>query len=432
MNSLLNQARPPAFCPGCTHNRILTALDKAFQNMNLKGNQIVIVSDIGCSGLSDTFFLTHAFHGLHGRALNYATGIKLARPELNVVVTMGDGGIGIGGAHLLSACRRNLNLTLLILNNFNFGMTGGQSSATTFSHAHTESGFLNRLEPPMDICQIAVSAGAPYVCRCSAYDKALPEKIEKAICFDGFALIDIWGICPGRYTKKNKLTSKMIEESISELTCYNGQIKKNIRKEYGSHYREMLVQAEMLVQVSDLNQQNATQKPVPPTASFETKFSHAEFQRHEVIILGSAGQGIITAGEILSLAGILAGLKVTQKNEYDITVLRGASITEMILSPYEITFTGTEYPSVIIALSQDGVNRRKALFNQSDHNTLIIHTPDVDLPMTCAKIHTLFLEKSIKKHDTAIAALFEMTKLNNQIITTEMIEASLNIKKVSA
>ena len=103
MSSLLNESRPPVFCPGCSHERITHALDRCFQNMGLQGNQVVIVSDIGCSGLFDTYFHTHAFHGLHGRALTYATGLKLAQPELKVVVTMGDGGLGIGGAHLLSA-----------------------------------------------------------------------------------------------------------------------------------------------------------------------------------------------------------------------------------------------------------------------------------------------------------------------------------------
>ena len=122
MGSLLNKSRPPVFCPGCSHDRITQTLDRAFMNMGLRGEEIVIVTDIGCSGLFDTFFNTHAFHGLHGRALTYATGLKMAQPDLNVIVTMGDGGLGIGGAHVLSACRRNLDVTFWVLNNFNFGM----------------------------------------------------------------------------------------------------------------------------------------------------------------------------------------------------------------------------------------------------------------------------------------------------------------------
>jgi len=102
-------------------------------------------------------FNTHAFHGLHGRALTYATGIKMARPDLKVIVTMGDGGLVIGGAHVLSTCRRNIDLTLLVLNNFNYGMTGGQCSSTT---PQDGSGFLNKLEKPMGICLVAGAAGA--------------------------------------------------------------------------------------------------------------------------------------------------------------------------------------------------------------------------------------------------------------------------------
>jgi 2-oxoglutarate ferredoxin oxidoreductase subunit beta len=162
MDSLLNQDRPPVFCPGCAHERVVAALDQTLQGMGLGGEQVAIVSDIGCSGLFDTFFNTHAFHGLHGRALTYATGIKMARPDLHVVVTMGDGGLGIGGAHLLSTCRRNIDLTLLVLNNFNYGMTGGQCSSTTPQDAQVGSGFLNRLEKPMDVCRVAGAAGAAY------------------------------------------------------------------------------------------------------------------------------------------------------------------------------------------------------------------------------------------------------------------------------
>ena len=208
MDSLLNTKRPPVFCPGCSHDRVTNALDKAFQLLDMAGNRIAIVSDIGCSGLFDTFFNTHALHGLHGRALTYAAGIKLARPDLNVVVTMGDGGQGIGGAHLLAACRRNLNMTLLVLNNFNFGMTGGQFSATTPSDARVGSGFLNRLERPLDICAVARAAGATYVQRCSSYQKDLAKEIANAIAFEGFAVLDIWGIFSKNFNDSSTLISR--------------------------------------------------------------------------------------------------------------------------------------------------------------------------------------------------------------------------------
>jgi len=217
MNSLLNKNRPPVYCPGCTHERITKGLDNALVSLNFLPDNTVIVTDIGCSGLFDTFFNVHALHGVHGRALTYASGLKLADPELNVIVTMGDGGLGIGGAHVLAACRRNLDLTLIILNNFNFGMTGGQYSATTPTDAVVGSEFLNQAEMPLDICAIADSAGATYIDRCSGLDADLPERIVSAIQHKGFSVIETLGMCTGRYTKRNKLTPKVIDQMIVDL-----------------------------------------------------------------------------------------------------------------------------------------------------------------------------------------------------------------------
>ena len=231
MNSLLNRDRPPVFCPGCAHERIVQILGQSFRKIGLSGEQIAIVTDIGCSGLFDTFFNTHAFHGLHGRALTYATGLKMARPHLHVVVTMGDGGLGIGGAHLLSTCRRNIDITLLVLNNFNYGMTGGQCSSTTPADAQVSSGFLNRLEKPIDTCQVAAAAGAAFAARASTYDKDLIKKIENAIRFEGFSMVDIWGICPGRYTRHNKLTPKTIDEQLKQVPPSDDFTTRNARKE---------------------------------------------------------------------------------------------------------------------------------------------------------------------------------------------------------
>jgi 2-oxoglutarate ferredoxin oxidoreductase subunit beta len=409
MSSLLNTGRPPVFCPGCSHERIAHGLDKAFQNMGLSGEQIVIVTDIGCSGLFDTFFHTHALHGLHGRALTYATGLKMARPELIVIVTMGDGGIGIGGAHILSACRRNLDVTLLILNNFNFGMTGGQFSATTPSEVRVGSGFLNRLERPLDVCRVMSSAGAAYVRRCSSYAKDLAKEIENAIRFEGFSVIDIWGICPGRYTKRNKMTPQLIEDSLARLPSIITPIPENIRKEYGRHYRELAAQ----------------QQPVASPAKIETKFDPPDSGRKEVVILGSAGQRIITAGEMLCLAGLTAGLNVTQKNEYDIAVLRGPCISEVILSPEEIGYTGISTPDVVLALSQEGVDRRKHLFDHLDKNTLILRAEEINLPPCNAEVQQPnFKAQKIKFNDRALAALSVLAKLD-KVICLDMLESAL-------
>ncbi len=412
MSSLLNKSRPPVFCPGCSHERVAHALDKAFRNMNLSGDQIVMVSDIGCSGLFDTFFNTHAFHGLHGRALTYAAGLKLSRPELNVVVTMGDGGLGIGGAHLLAACRRNLDLTLLVLNNFNFGMTGGQCSATTPTDAQVGSGFLNQLERPLDVCEVASAAGIAYAARCSSYRKDLAQEIEKAIRFNGFSLIDMWGICPGRFTKRNKLTPKDIDKSISELAPKKGVVSENDRKEYSRHYKELA----------------ESRKMVNAPVKIEASLIPLNTNRQEIIILGSAGQRIVTAGEILCLAGLSAGLNATQKNDYPITVLRGHSISEIVLSSEEIGFTGILNADVIVVLSQEGVDRRKNFFDTLDEETLILLVPEVKIPSCKAKVMNIdFKTQGIKSQDRALASLAILAKLN-KIISRKMLQSALKVR----
>jgi pyruvate/2-oxoacid:ferredoxin oxidoreductase beta subunit len=412
MDSLLNAARPPVFCPGCSHERITQSLDKAFHLMGLGGETIAIVSDIGCSGLFDTFFHTHAFHGLHGRALTYAAGIKLAQPGLTVVVTMGDGGQGIGGAHLLAACRRNLDLTLLVLNNFNFGMTGGQYSATTPPEAEVGSGFLNRLERPLDICSTAKAAGAPYVVRCSAYRSDIAEVICGAIEFKGFAVVDIWGICPGRFSKRNRLTAKSIDQMLAQLAPFEGPVPENQRREFGEHYRELA----------------ASQKAEPRLQAVTARFTPANAERQEVIMLGSAGQRIITAGEILCLTGLHAGLLVTQKNDYDITVLRGPSISEMILSPQAIDYTGIVRPTVVMALGPEGVGRRKNMFAGLDETCTVVQAMGVEVPTCRARIHRVDLKsQGFKPTDWALASLGIIAKLG-LVIRPEMLEAALTAR----
>ncbi len=412
MDSLLNSKRPSVFCPGCSHEQVLHALDQALVHMGLTGKDVVVVSDIGCSGLFDTFFNTHAFHGLHGRALTYATGIKMARPDLKVVVTMGDGGLGIGGAHVLSSCRRNIDLTLLVLNNFNYGMTGGQCSSTTPQDAQVGSGFLNKLEKPMDICQVAGAAGAAYVTRTSTYDKELVADLQAAMAFDGFSLVDIWGICPGRYTRRNKITPKNIETDLAKLPHLDDYQVQNARSEYGKAYR-----------------QEAAKLPTPAEpVRIEASCTSPQSGRMEVVVLGSAGQRIITAGELLCLAGAAAGCQAAQKSDYPITVMRGHSVSDIILSDAEIEYTGIENPAVVIALAPEGVNRRKKMLTQLSPEALVVKAAGVELPPCQASIIEVdFKAEKIKSPDWALVALAVLAQ-QNKVLTMDMLKAALKLR----
>jgi pyruvate/2-oxoacid:ferredoxin oxidoreductase beta subunit/Pyruvate/2-oxoacid:ferredoxin oxidoreductase gamma subunit len=412
MSSLINTDRPPVFCPGCSHERITTALDKAFARMGLDGHQVVIVSDIGCSGLFDTFFNTHAFHGLHGRALTYATGLKMARPDLKVVVTMGDGGLGIGGAHLLSTCRRNIDLTLLILNNFNYGMTGGQCSSTTPSEAMVGSGFLNQLEKPVDICRITAAAGAAFVTRTSSYAPDLVDEMVAAINYQGFSVMDMWGMCPGRYTKRNKITPKSIAADLANLPGFQGPVPENQRQEYASGYREVA---------------DRLPAPIRP-AEIAAQFQPPASGRQEVLILGSAGQRVVTAGEIFCMAGMTGGWYATLKNDYPITVLRGHSVSEMVLSPQPVDYTGIDQPKVVVALADEGVARRKKMLAQLTSDTLIIKAAGVTLAETGARVQEVdFKAQKIKSQDWALASLALLAQ-KKRVISMDMLKAALAVR----
>lgn len=411
-SSLLDPRRPSAYCPGCSHEASLHALDRALSLLGLSGSEVAIVSDIGCSGLFDTFFQTHAFHGLHGRALTYAAGIKLARPRLKVIVTMGDGGLGIGGAHLLAACRRNLDLTLLVLNNFNFGMTGGQFSAATPESAMVASGFLNALERPMDACSVVAAAGAPFAARASVYEKNLDRILAEAIAFEGFSVVEIRGACTGHFLKKNALSPRDIEQGMAELTPFKGTVKANLRREYGGHYREKSAESKV-----SGSQWRSVDPAFPPPVR----------EREEIVLLGTAGEGIVSAGAVLAHAAILAGMRATQKNDHNITVMRGPSVSEIILSPDAIGFTGVERPDVIIALSPEGVSRRKDLFPNISKDGLVILEMGVEVPPTHARrVEMDFKAQGLRKREKAIAALALLAEMEDYL-TPEMLRGALTL-----
>ncbi len=190
-------ARPPIWCPGCGDYGILDALRKALAELGIPNEKVVVVSGIGCSSQLPHFMKTYGIHGIHGRALPIATGIKLANPELTVVVVGGDGdGYAIGTNHLIHAARRNVDVTYVVSNNQVYGLTTGQMAPTSLKGMKTKSTPFGSIDDPVNPLALAIASGATYVARGFSGDPAhLASLIKGGIEHRGFALIDVLSPC---------------------------------------------------------------------------------------------------------------------------------------------------------------------------------------------------------------------------------------------
>ncbi len=197
---------PQIWCPGCGNGIIMRDVAQAIENLGLSRNQTVFVSFIGCSSRAAGYMGVNTIHTTHGRAIAFATGIKLANPELEVIVIAGDGDISaIGGNHLIHAARRNIGLTVVVMNNSTYGMTGGQYSPTTPTGAYGTTAPYGNLDRSFDIAGLAYGAGASYAARGSAYHvQQTIALIQDGIRNKGFSIIDVASICPTYYGRKNK------------------------------------------------------------------------------------------------------------------------------------------------------------------------------------------------------------------------------------
>ncbi|WP_422448729.1 2-oxoacid:ferredoxin oxidoreductase subunit beta [Thermoanaerobacterium sp. DL9XJH110] len=206
---------PHIWCPGCGNGIIMGAVVRAIDNLQLEQKKICIVSGIGCSSRAPGYMNFNTLHTTHGRALAFATGIKLANPDLKVIVLTGDGDCAaIGGNHFIHAARRNIDITTIVFNNNIYGMTSGQYSPMTPKGAYATTAPYGNIDRSFDLCKLAQAAGATYVARGTVYHvPQLIKLIEKAITHKGFSLIDAVSICPTYFGRKNKLGNpvKMME-----------------------------------------------------------------------------------------------------------------------------------------------------------------------------------------------------------------------------
>jgi 2-oxoglutarate ferredoxin oxidoreductase subunit beta len=332
---------PFFFCPGCGHGMITDKLNNALVKLQIDPHNVVIVTDIGCSGLADKYFITHTLHGLHGRSVTYATGIKLANPGLKVIVLMGDGGCGIGGHHLINAARRNIGVTVIVFNNFNYGMTGGEHSVTTPPGGITSSTPLGQLEYPMDICQTVAVNGASFVARTTSFDKGLPDLLVSAIKNECFSLVDIWELCTAYYVPNNRFNKGLLEQTMTELKLPTGVIQQSTRPEYSVAYRQSVASI-------------AGKIPLPARPIQQVYKSKLD-RRMGIILAGAAGKKINSAANLFCQAALLSGLWATQRNDYPVTVKSGHSVSEVILAPGEIGYTGISKPDILLLLFKEGL-----------------------------------------------------------------------------
>jgi 2-oxoglutarate ferredoxin oxidoreductase subunit beta len=207
-DEFIRKDRLPTFwCAGCGYGQVMNSITRAFEKAGGSVDNTVMVSGIGCWGHVDSFLKVNAFHGTHGRALAFATGIKLANPELNVVVVMGDGdGVTIGGNHFIHACRRNIDLTAILCNNYNYGMTGGQYSSTTPEHSITSTSPYGHIEPGFNICKLAEVSGASYIARSISENVTqTADYIAEGMSRKGFSFIEVLTPCTTHYGRNNDM-----------------------------------------------------------------------------------------------------------------------------------------------------------------------------------------------------------------------------------
>jgi len=228
---------PHIWCPGCGNGIVLNCFVHALDELKTDLDKLVVVSGIGCIGRTAGYTNTNSFHTTHGRAIAFATGVKLASPELEVVIVSGDGDLfAIGGNHFIHAARRNIGVKVICANNFNYGMTGGQLGPTTPLESLTTTSPYGNSEHPFNLVHLAAAAGAIYVARWTTlHVRRLTQSIKKMMQKEGFCFIEVISPCPEIFGRYNKMRTglEMMEwfKKASVVESFSDPAKAEITKE---------------------------------------------------------------------------------------------------------------------------------------------------------------------------------------------------------
>jgi 2-oxoglutarate ferredoxin oxidoreductase subunit beta len=255
---------PNMWCAGCGNGIVLGAIIRAVDSLSLDKDKVAMISGIGCTGRMPVYVDFNTMHTTHGRALAFATGLKMARPEMDIIVVMGDGdALAIGGNHFIHAARRNIGLTAIVVNNAGYGMTGGQYSPTTPPGAEAATAPYGNIERPFPITDLAATAGAAFVARSTVYHvRELEKYIARGIDNEGFALIEAvsychttigrmnrWGTAPEmmRQLKERSISLRQAEDLSEEEKrerIVRGIFADRDIPEYTQRYDQIIAQAQ--------------------------------------------------------------------------------------------------------------------------------------------------------------------------------------------
>ncbi len=400
-NKILNKVKMP-FCQGCGHGIIVRSIAKAMEQLGYTNHDTVIVSDIGCSGLVDPLFDTHSIHGLHGRAPALGVGVSLGldNPNKKVIVIQGDGGVTIGLQHVLEAARRNIDITLVVMNNLLYGMTGGQISGLSTQKFKEQRHFEVDV-PPFDIVKLAHASGAAFSARATSI-KTYTEVLKDAIEVNGFSIVEFSSLCTSYAFKKLDELQEVFEEA---------EVYRNERIPVRAHHKE---------RKSLLDNLQIIEK------EFDSKIE----KRVGLVLAGSAGGGVQSAAKLLATTGMFSGLHSTMKGEYPVTVGTGFSIAEVILSTTPVKYTGLETPDAVIVVSDDGWNKIKG--NIQENSTIILDNSLKNEETESLKNKVVYgdFNRAAGKRGAALAALSYWIK-DTGMMDIEALKKSVSSHKYS-
>lgn len=401
------------YCKGCGHHHITHAINEALVKLQPDPKHVNITSDIGCVGLIDALFDgLHSLHTTHGRSTAFATGVELADSiladsALKNIVVIGDGGAMIGLLHLVNAAQLNVDVTVVLYNNFLFGMTGGQNSSFSPMNFVTSTTPLGNIIPPIDLISLLSGANAGFLARKTATDTDLAETIAEAISYPGFALVEVLELCTEYATRGNSIRGNKLAEIMPGKVLELGIISRNRdMPDFGSSYKNKFA--------------SLKSEEVEKPGGIVPRYKNVLRKETRLIVAGTAGERVQSSAYMLVQAAILSGANATQKNDNPITQGTGFSLSEVVLSRDEIFYTGIDTPDIVIVVSEDGLKEieSQGIFQRSNAMTLFIVDESLQIPPCDGKVVREPLRKKFAPWGAAFSGIITASKITG-ILTKE-------------